>query len=161
VRVDTVKCVQRRFIRYALRGLGWTDTYNLPPCEHRCALLRLDTFVKRHSITCLMLTFDILSGRMNSPNLLSTVDLNTPQYRTRGNEFLRIGFHRTNYGAHEPISATMRKFNEDIALFDFILTRNQIMNRLKLTLYPQDKLCTPHAVLCMVLLKAMREARFD
>jgi hypothetical protein len=43
VRVDKVERVQRRFIRYALRGLGCTDSYGLPPYEHRCALLRLDT----------------------------------------------------------------------------------------------------------------------
>jgi hypothetical protein len=128
VHVDKVERVQRRFIRYALRGLGWTDTYDLPPYEHRCALLRLDTLVKRRSI---MFIFDILLGRMNSPNLLSALDLNTPRYRTRGSEFLRIGFH---YGVHEPMSAAMREFNEVIGLFDFILTRNQFVNRLKLTL---------------------------
>jgi hypothetical protein len=120
--VDKVERVQRRLIRYALRSLGWTDIYDLPPYEHRCALLRLDTLVKRRCIACIMFLFDILSGRMNSPNLFS--DLNTPRYQTMGSEFLRIGFHRTNYGVQEPMSAAMREFNEVIGLFDFILTRN-------------------------------------
>jgi hypothetical protein len=31
VHMDKVERVQRRLIRYALRGLGWTDTYDLPP----------------------------------------------------------------------------------------------------------------------------------
>jgi hypothetical protein len=74
--------------------VGWTDIYDLPPYEHRCALLCLDTLVKRRSIACIMFIFDILGGRMNSPNLFSALDLNTPRYRTRGSEFLRIGFHR-------------------------------------------------------------------
>jgi hypothetical protein len=49
--------------------------------QQRCALLRLDTLVKvkRRSIAYIMFIFDILSGRMNSPNLLSAIDLNTPQ----------------------------------------------------------------------------------
>jgi hypothetical protein len=76
-----------------------------------------------------MLIFDILSGRMNSLNFLSALDVNTPRYRTRGSEFLRIGFHCTNYGVHEPMSAAMPEFNEVIGLFDFILIRNQFMNR--------------------------------
>jgi hypothetical protein len=114
---------------FGLDGYLWFTTY-----EHRCALLRLDTLVKRRSIACIMFIFEILSGRMNSPNLLSALDLNTPRYRTRGSDFLRIGFHRTNYGVHEPMSAAMREFNEVIGLFDFILTRNQFVNRLKLTL---------------------------
>jgi hypothetical protein len=125
VRVDKVERVHRRFIQYALRGLGWTDIYDLPPYEPRCALLRLDTLVKRRSIACIMFLFDILSGRMNSPNLLSALDLNTPRYRSdRGSEFLRIGFYRTNYGVHEPMSGAMREFIEVIGLFNFILTRN-------------------------------------
>jgi hypothetical protein len=70
VRVDKVERLQRRFIRYALRSLGWTDNFDLPPYEHRCALLRLDTLVKRRSIACIMFIFDILGGEMNSPNLL-------------------------------------------------------------------------------------------
>jgi hypothetical protein len=106
--------VHRRFIRYAL--------------------LRLYTLVKRSSIAFIMFKFDILSGRMNLPNFLSACDLNTPRYRTRGSKFLRIGFHRTSYGVNELMSAAMRKFNEVIGLFDFISTRNQFMNPLKLTL---------------------------
>jgi hypothetical protein len=82
MRVNKVERVQRRFIRYALRDLGWTDIYDLPPYEHMCALLRLDTLVKRRSIACIMFKFDIFSGRMNSPNLLSALDLNTPRYQT-------------------------------------------------------------------------------
>jgi hypothetical protein len=110
VHVDKVGRVQRRFIRYALRGLGWTDTDDLPPYEHRCALLRLDTLVKRRSIACIMFKSDILSGRMNSPYLLSALDFNTPRYRTRGSDILPIGSHLTNYEVDEPMSTAMREF---------------------------------------------------
>jgi hypothetical protein len=80
VRVDKVARVQIRFIRYALRSLGWTDIYDLPPYKHMCALLRFNTLVKRCSIACIMFIFDTLGGKMNSPNLLSALDLNTPRY---------------------------------------------------------------------------------
>jgi hypothetical protein len=126
--------VQRRFIRYALRGLGWTDIHDLQPYENRCALLHFDTFTKRRSIACVMFIFDFLSGRVNSPNLLSVLDLNTPRYPTSGTEFLRLDFHRMNYGIHESKSSAMRQFNADIGLFDFGLTRDQFLNRLRLTL---------------------------
>jgi hypothetical protein len=132
--VDRVERVQRHFIRYALRGLGWTDMHDLPPYEDRCVLLHLDTLAKRRSIACVLFIFDVLSGRENSPNLLSVLDLITPRYPTRGTEFLRIDFHRTNYGPHEPMSSAMRQFNEVICLFDLVLTRNQFLDRLRLTL---------------------------
>jgi hypothetical protein len=100
-----------------------------------------------------MFIFDILSGRMNAPNLLSALDLNTSRYRTRGSEFLRIGFHCTKYGVHKPMSAAIREFNEVIGQFNFIFTPNQLMNLLKLILktyptfpLPQNKLCIPCAV---------------
>jgi hypothetical protein len=108
VRVDRVERVQKRFIRYALRGLGWTDMHDLPPYEDRCTLLHLDTLTKRRSIACVMFISDVLSGRVNSPNLLPVLDLITPRYR------LRIDFHRTNYEIHEPMMSTMRQFNEVI-----------------------------------------------
>jgi hypothetical protein len=55
VRVDKVECLQRKFIRYALRSLGWMDFYDLPPYEHRYAILCLDA--------CIMFIFDILSSK--------------------------------------------------------------------------------------------------
>jgi hypothetical protein len=92
VRVDKVERVQRRYIQYALRGFGWTDTYNLPlpPYEQRYALLPLDTLVKRRSIACIMFIFDFLSGGMNSSDLLFALDLNIARYRLFGS--LRIHF---------------------------------------------------------------------
>jgi hypothetical protein len=62
---------------------------------------------------------------VNSPNLLSIIDLITPRYSTGGTEFLRIDFHGTNYGIHEPMSSAMRQFKEVIGLFGFGLTRDQ------------------------------------
>jgi hypothetical protein len=71
-----------------------------------------------------MFIFDVLSGRVTSPNLLFALDLITPQYPTRGAEFLRIDFHRTNYEIHKPMSSAMRQFNEVIGFFDFDLIRD-------------------------------------
>jgi hypothetical protein len=65
---------------------------------------------------------------------LSVLNLFAPRYPTRGTELLRIDFHRTNYGLHEPMSSAMRQFNEVIGLFDFGLTRDQFLNCLRLTL---------------------------
>jgi hypothetical protein len=121
-RVDRVERMQMRFIRYALRGLGWTDMHDLPPYEDRCALLHLDSLAKRRSVAGVMFIFDVLVGRVNSPSLLSVLNLIAPRYPTRGTEFLRIDFHQTNYGIYEPMSSAMRQFNEVIGLFDFGLT---------------------------------------
>jgi hypothetical protein len=44
--------VQIRFVRYALRVLGWTDMHDLTPYDDRCALLHLDHPYKK-AIDCL------------------------------------------------------------------------------------------------------------
>jgi hypothetical protein len=51
--------VQRRFITYVLRGLGWTDIHDLAPYEDSFALLHLDTLTKRRSVACVMFIFDV------------------------------------------------------------------------------------------------------
>jgi hypothetical protein len=126
VRVDRVERVQRRFIRYAFRGLGWTDMHDLPPYEDRCSLLDLDTLTKRLSIVCVMFIFDVLSGRVNSPNLLSVSAV--PSF------CVLISIERTMEFMNQcrvRCDSLMRSF---IGLLDFGLTRDQFLNRLKQTL---------------------------
>jgi hypothetical protein len=99
--------VQRKFVGYALRGLGWTDTD-----VNRCTLIYVETLTRRRSV------YDVLSGRVDSPSLLSLINVIAPLYRTRGANFLRIDFHRTNYGVHEPLNDDVRHYNEVAGLFD-------------------------------------------
>jgi hypothetical protein len=47
--IDRIKRVQSRFLRYALRGLGWTDMFDLLPYVDRCALIRLETLAERRA----------------------------------------------------------------------------------------------------------------
>jgi hypothetical protein len=63
--IDRIKRVQRKFVRYALRGLEWTDMCDLPPYVDRCALIRLETLAERRANACVIFIFDILSGRVS------------------------------------------------------------------------------------------------
>jgi hypothetical protein len=56
-RVDRLERLQRWFIRYALRGLGWMVMHDLPSYEDRCALLHLDTLTKKRLIACVDVYF--------------------------------------------------------------------------------------------------------
>jgi hypothetical protein len=105
---------------------------DLPPDRvDRCALILLETLAERHANACYMFVFDILSGRVNSSNLLSLISINAPWYHTRASDFLRVDFHRTNYGVHEPLNGAVRSFNEFAGLFDLHLSRNQFFYRLR------------------------------
>jgi hypothetical protein len=52
--------------------------WDLPPYVDRCALIRLETLAERRANACVMFIFDILSGRVNSSNLLSLISINAP-----------------------------------------------------------------------------------
>jgi hypothetical protein len=128
-KLEYANCVRRRvqknFVRYALRGLGWTNLFELRSYVDRSALFCLGTLVDRRANACVMFIFDILSGRVNSSNFLSLISINAPS------DFLRVDFHRTNYSVHEPLNGAVRSFNESAGLFDLHLSRNQFFNRLR------------------------------
>jgi hypothetical protein len=105
--------------------------FDLPPYVDRCSLIRLETLAERRANACIMFIFDILSGRVNSPNLLSLIIINAPCYHTRTNDFLRVGFQCPNYGVHEPLNGAIQSFNEFAGLFDLHLSRNPFFNRLR------------------------------
>jgi hypothetical protein len=45
--LDRIERVQKKFVSYALRGLGWTDMFDLSPYVDRCAFIRLKTLAER------------------------------------------------------------------------------------------------------------------
>jgi hypothetical protein len=63
--------------------------------------------------------------------LLSLIIINAPWYHTQVSDFLRVDFHRTNYGIHEPLNGAVRSFNEFAGLFDLHLSRDQFFYRLR------------------------------
>jgi hypothetical protein len=97
----------------------------------RCSLIRLETLAERCGNACVIFIFDILSGRVNSSNLLSLIGINAPWYHTWAGDFLRVDFHCTNYGVQEPLSGAVQSFIEFAGLFDLHLSRNQFLNRLR------------------------------
>ena len=129
--INRIERIQEKFIKHALKRLPWNPDLELPPYENRCRVLVLDTLNKMKDVARALLVFDLLSGKIDSPNLLTQIGLSVPSYQTRGREFLFVEFHRTNYGVFEPINAAVRGFNEFAGHFDFNLTRDVFINRIR------------------------------
>jgi hypothetical protein len=102
---NRIERIQEKFIKHALRQFRWNVNLDLPPYENRCRILVMDTLKKRRDVARVLLVFDLLSGKIGSPKLLSQINLSVPSYQTRGREFLFVEFHRTNCGIYEPINA--------------------------------------------------------
>jgi hypothetical protein len=86
----------------------------------------MDTLKKRTDVARVLLI-----SKIDSSYLLSQICLSVPSYLTRSREILHVEFHRTNYGDFEPVNATINGFNEYVGLFEFGLTRDIFLNRLR------------------------------
>jgi Reverse transcriptase (RNA-dependent DNA polymerase) len=131
VHIDRIERIQEKFIKYALRRLGWNANSDLPPYHSRCGLINLETLEIRRDIARIMYVFDILSGKVSSAPLLAEVGFRIPSYATRRHEFLHIDYHRTNYGAFEPINAALNSFNDIANFFDFNVSRKRFVTLVK------------------------------
>lgn len=122
VHIDRLEGVQRRFTRYALSKMPWSD--GLPSFQIRNRCLCLNSLLQRRNISCAIFTHDVISGRINCSPLLSKLNFSVPNRSLRHYHLLNLAFHRTNYGMHEPINDMCRTFNEFYSLYDFGVSRD-------------------------------------
>lgn len=127
VHIKRIENIQRSFLRFALRKLGWRDRLNLLSYTDRCQLINIQTLEVRRRNAGLLFAFDIFNGNVDSPALLGILGLNVPSRPLRDTEFLHRRLHRTNYGLAEPICNIIRLVN-DCKSFDFGLSRKQFKN---------------------------------
>lgn len=130
VQSNRVERVQKSFLRYALRRLPWNDSIRLPPYEHRCMLIGLDTLASRRILLQRVFCFDLLTGNIDCGDLLQQLNIHVPNRRLRHPTFLYIPTHRTLYGHHNPLHSCCRYFNDVYDKFDFNITKMTFKNRL-------------------------------
>ncbi|XP_055644162.1 uncharacterized protein LOC129780183 [Toxorhynchites rutilus septentrionalis] len=113
VHIQRIERVQKRFVRYALRGLPWNDPTNLPPYEQRCALIGMQTLESRRLMLQRIFIFDVLTDKIDCSYLLRNVSLHAPSRQLRHHRVLAMPNHRTIYGQNNPLDACCRVFNEE------------------------------------------------
>lgn len=131
VHIMRIEAVQRRFIRFALRGLGWADIYNLPPYEDRLKLINLQPLHKRRVCADIVFVHQLLAGNIDSSSLLGMFSFNINHRSLRSIPTFRLDYHRTDYGQNEPITRMSRNVNNNCDLLDF----NKAKSSLKRALY--------------------------
>lgn len=128
-----IEAVQHNFVRFALKGLPWTDPYNLPPYEHRIQLLHIQSLLQRRVNNDIVFIHQLLSGALDAPDLLTCVGLNYRggAHHLRSLELLHYPHHRTNYGMNEPLTRMCRLFNLNSKMIDFNDNKINLKNVLK------------------------------
>lgn len=131
VHIAKLESIQKKFILYALRRLGWSNGYELPSYEDRCRLINLETLSRRRENMGAFFIFDLLTDQINAPVLLEKIHLNVPARSLRSHTFLNTVFHRTNYGDTEPITNMARTFNRFADLYESDLSRVNFRSKVK------------------------------
>jgi hypothetical protein len=105
-----IEAIQKKFLRFALRTLGWSHDIELPPYCQRCRLIYLDILSSRMS--CALFISDASSCKLDCPIILSSLRLNGYLYNPRYRFLLKEYPHRTTNGMNESLNGTIRIFNE-------------------------------------------------
>lgn len=79
-----IETIQKQFFIYALRRLYWNrESYALPPYDERCKSIGLESLERRRYNTCVCFIYDLLEGHIDTPALVSMLDLNENTRVTR------------------------------------------------------------------------------
>jgi hypothetical protein len=74
---------EKKFLRFALRTLGWNHDIEQPPYCQRCRLIDLDVLRSRRRVSCALFISDVISCKFDCPIILSSLRLNVYLYNTR------------------------------------------------------------------------------
>lgn len=125
-----IESVQKQFLLFALRNLGWrTDSYALPSYKDRLKLLNMQTLEKRRFNYDAMFAFDLLRKNIGYEPLSSKMRLNHQiPHVLRRRRFLHVSTHHRTYTSDEPISRISRAFNCTSHLYNDEISRASYKN---------------------------------
>jgi len=132
-----IESIQKKFVMYALRRTVRRDeNFRLPSYESRCKTLRIDSLQRRRYNLSAFYVFDLLSNRIDAPELRSRVVIYDPVRHIRRQPFLTINHHRTNYGFHEPLNELCMIFNTFDHLYVPEMPRNTFRDQVRSSSLP-------------------------
>lgn len=126
VHIKRIEDVQRRFVRFALRGLGWNDPFHLPPYGDRLRIINLQTLEKRRKVADIVFVHQTISGGVDCPSFLDKINFNINFRSLRSIPLFKLQTHRTDYGKNEPFSRMLSAANEFSIVLDFHLGKDAL-----------------------------------
>ncbi|XP_075150556.1 uncharacterized protein B0403.1-like [Haematobia irritans] len=115
--IDRVESVQKQFLIFALRGLGWNNLYDLPPYSSRLLLIDLPSLERRRFMHGIVYLTKLIKGDTDSHYLTSKICYNVPNRLTRNFVLLKTDFCRHNYELFNPLNVLSRNYNSVYTLF--------------------------------------------
>ena len=122
---ERIESVQKQFLLYALRKLGWT-VFPLPSYKARCMLINIQSLKERREFAMVSFVNNIVSHRIDSMNILSKLNFNIPTRHLRHRMLFATNYHRTNYAKFGPINQMMATYNKHCNSIDFTMSKTKL-----------------------------------
>lgn len=123
--VNRIESVQKQFLLFALRKLGWTS-FPLPSYDSRCMLINLDTLKKRREFAMVAFINDVIAQRVNTPEILENMNFYAPTRALRNRNVFYINNQRTAYAKNGPLNRMMSCYNTYCATIDITMNKNTL-----------------------------------
>ena len=114
IHVNRMESVQKKLFSYLF---SYYNVIKFAPYLFQCSVLNIEQLSDRIKNAKLLFVFEVLSGQIDSPKLLSLFNVNVPPRSLRNYSLLRTRNHRT--GSFEPTLTMLSSFNKMYYLFDF------------------------------------------
>lgn len=124
-----IESVQKQFLLFALRHLGFTG-YHLPTYVSRLLLLDMTTLSCRRDLSSCLLAFDLLTGMIKVDDLSQRIVINENNFNTRNHKYLKEEQHSNDFSFYDTISHSIRNFNNFNFLFSTDISRNSFKSRI-------------------------------
>ena len=130
VQEERIESVQKQFLLYALRKLGWT-AHRLPSYEARCMLIDIQTLKERREYVMASFVNDFVSQNVDSAVLLSKLNFYAPIRQLRHRSLFALNHHRTEYAKNGPINSMMNSYNQHCETIEFTMSRYKLKQYFK------------------------------
>ena len=108
--------VQCRFMKFIIRNQPNDQRFNY---LDMCIRMNLPPLLLRRKLASIMTCYDLLTNKIDCPDLLENLNVNCPVRQLRNNELFKLVHHSRDYAVHEPLNEMMANFNDVSHLFDF------------------------------------------
>lgn len=123
-----IESVQKQFLIFCLRNLGWNNGLNLPSYESRLALIKLPSLQSRRTMLNIIFISKTIMGNVDSTFIIGKLTFNIPTRPSRYYNLLFLPTCRTNYSNADPLRKMSRDFNRMYHLLDLSQNYYSIKN---------------------------------
>lgn len=126
---NCIERVQRRFLRFVAWKLNIrSDNIDY---DQISKLLAIPTLENRRICLDVVFLFKLITGLVDSPELLQRVSFHAPLRNTRSQNLLFIEFHETNYASNKPLQRMCRCVNKYCDIDVFSASLNGVKNHMR------------------------------